>query len=97
MTDDVKTHKPEEEPAPLVDEALEAIDRKTCEQDDVDALREEVEALQAEITRLKATAHASASGSGSFAIHDASRYIQSQPLAFAAAVGLFTFIFGVTR
>ena len=90
MTDDVKIDKPEEEPAPLVDEALEAIDRKTGEQ-------EEVEALQAEITRLKATAHASASGGGSFVIHDASQYIRSQPLAFAAAVGLFTFIFGVTR
>ena len=39
MTDDVKTHKPEEEPAPLVDEALEAIDRKTGEQEDVDGLQ----------------------------------------------------------
>jgi cell fate (sporulation/competence/biofilm development) regulator YmcA (YheA/YmcA/DUF963 family) len=90
MTDDVKIDKPEEEPAPLVDEALEAIDRKTGEQDDVDA-------LQGEGARLKALAREAASAAGRPAIDDIRQRIRSQPLVFAGTAGVFAFIFGLTR
>jgi hypothetical protein len=90
MTDDVKTHKPEEEPAPLVDEALAAIDRKAGEQEDVDG-------LQGAGAGLRAWAHEAASAAGRPAIDDIRQLTRSQPLVFAGAVGVFAFIYGLTR
>lgn len=88
MSDDVKTDRPEEEPAPLVDEALAATDRNSGKQEDEDT-------FQAEGAGLKAFAHEAAADHP--AIDDIRQRIRSQPLAFAAAVGVFAFIYGFTR
>ncbi|KQY45641.1 hypothetical protein [Rhizobium sp. Root483D2] len=90
MTDDVKTHKPEEEPAPLVDEALAATDRNAGK-------RQGLAALQAEESRLEAYAQEASSRAKKSAIDDIRQYIRSQPLAIAASVGIAAFVYGLSR
>lgn len=62
MTDDkLAPDTPIEEPAPLVDEALAATDRKADNQ-------EELRALRSEIARLQDSLHEAASGAGRLAM-----------------------------
>ncbi|KQY16807.1 hypothetical protein ASE23_23170 [Rhizobium sp. Root73] len=91
MTDDqVAPDTPIEEPAPLVDEALAATDRKTENQD-------ELRALRLEVARLKDLLHAAASGAGRLAMEEFRSKVRVQPIAAAAAGGFLAFLYGVTR
>ncbi|WP_276121332.1 hypothetical protein [Pararhizobium qamdonense] len=87
MTDDVKTGA-EEEPARLVDEALAATDRNADRQEGLDAFR-------ADGAGLKASMHEAAADRP--VIDDIRQRIRSQPLTFAATLGIFAFIYGFTR
>ena len=90
MTDDVKIEKPEEEPAPLVDEALAATDRNVGK-------RQDLADLQTEEARLEANAQEASSRAKKSAIDDIRQYIRSQPLAIAAGVGIAAFVYGLSR
>lgn len=91
MTDDqLAPDTPIEEPAPLVDEALAATDRKTENQD-------ELRALRLEVARLKDLLHAAASGAGRLAMEEFRGKVRVQPITAAAAVGFLAFLYGVTR
>lgn len=82
--------RPFEEPAPLVDEALAATDRK---QDD----HEELDAVRAEVSHLKESARETASSAGRLIKEDLRQRVRSKPLAFASAIGILAFIYGATR
>jgi hypothetical protein len=91
MTDDqVAPNTPIEEPAPLVDEALAATNRKAGDQ-------EELRALRSEVARLKDLLHAAASGAGRLAMEEFRGKVRAQPITAAVAVGFLAFLYGVTR
>lgn len=79
-----------EEPAPLVDEALAATDRKIEGQEAFNALR-------AEIAGLKESAREAATGAGRLAMEDFRERVRSQPLSAALAIGFLAFVYGATR
>ncbi|WP_426131960.1 hypothetical protein [Pararhizobium sp. PWRC1-1] len=91
MTDDkLAPDTPIEEPAPLVDEALAAVNWKAGNQ-------EELRALRSEVTRLKDSLHDVASGAGRLAMEEFRGEVRAQPITAAAVVGFLAFLYGVTR
>lgn len=79
-----------EEPAPLVDEALAATDRKANN-------HEELRALRSEVARLKDSLHDAASGAGRLAMGEFRGKVRAQPITAAAAIGVLAFLYGLTR
>jgi hypothetical protein len=95
---------PEMEPAPLVDQALGSV-RNRADNGSVDPLiREQIEALRSEVTRLSESASQIASGSARLAKAEAQSYlndlkerIRSQPLTVMGMVAAVAFVLGASR
>jgi hypothetical protein len=90
MDDKLAQDTPIEEPAPLVDEALAATDRRAGDQEGLRALR-------LEVARLKDSFQDAASGAGRLAMEEFRAKVRAQPITAAAAVGFLVFLYGVRQ
>lgn len=79
-----------DEPAPLVDEALAAEDKRS---DD----RAELEALRAEIAMLKESARETAAAASRATSEEIRSRIDAKPLKAAVIVAAVGFLYGLTR
>ncbi|MCV9967475.1 hypothetical protein OIU34_37220 [Pararhizobium sp. BT-229] len=90
MDDKLAQVSPIEKPAPLVDEALAATDRKANNQ-------EELRALRSEVARLQDSLQEAASGAGHLVMEELRRKVRAQPITAAVALGFLAILSGVTR
>jgi urease accessory protein UreF len=79
-----------EEPAPLVDDALAATDRRIEE-------HEELRALRSEVARLQESLRETARGAGRVAVDELRTRIREQPVTAAVVVGFLAFLYGTSR
>lgn len=89
-SDGIPPNAPDNEPAPLVDEALASTAGNASNNDALETLRLEVAHLQQALAEARSSAR-------HIARTAFSTQVQKRPISVAIAVGVFSYVFAVTR